>query len=111
MNNEVQFVILVAEVAAGDVDDVDLFVLLVDLKEHSLDRLEARLPDVFKAWLGTDLRIKEIVDKVERDRFRAVCEYPLEPLKEQLLVSLDIAVGDENVPELIELVLLDMREA
>jgi hypothetical protein len=28
-----------------------------------------------------------------------------------LLVSLDIAVGDENVPELIQLVLLDMREA
>jgi hypothetical protein len=49
MNNEVKFVILVAEVAAGNVDDVDLFVLLVDLKEHSLDRLEARLSDVFKA--------------------------------------------------------------
>jgi hypothetical protein len=51
------------------------------------------------------------VDKVERDCFRAVREYTLEPLKEQLLVSLDIAVGDENVPELIQLVLLDMREA
>lgn len=85
--------------------------MLVDHEEHTLDAFKAGLLDVCEGCcllygLGTHFLFEEVVDLVERDP--VFLEEEFEPVEEKLLILRYLTLGEEDVPNLVKLFLLDV---